>query len=32
MPPGAIGWTYATAVSSRFDGHIVRAGLNYHFD
>lgn len=25
-------WSHATQVSQRFDGHIVRAGLNYHFN
>jgi outer membrane immunogenic protein len=32
MPPNSVGWSYASNVSSRFDGHIVRAGVNYHFD
>lgn len=29
---GAMQWAYAPATSARFDGHIVRAGLNYHFN
>jgi len=31
-PVGGPIWAYATSVSSRFDGHIVRAGVNYHFN
>ncbi len=29
---GATQWAYAPSTSARFDGHIVRAGLNYHFN
>jgi len=32
LPPGSIGWAYASNVSARFNGHIVRAGVNYHFN
>jgi outer membrane immunogenic protein len=28
----ALGWAYAPSASARFNGHIVRAGLNYHFN
>ena len=30
---GATGpWAYTASTSARFNGHIVRAGLNYHFN
>ncbi|MCC3246400.1 outer membrane beta-barrel protein [Methylocystis sp. WRRC1] len=32
LPPGSIGYAYASNVSSRYNGHIVRAGVNYHFN
>jgi outer membrane immunogenic protein len=25
-------WTHVSSASTRFDGHIIRAGLNYHFN
>jgi outer membrane immunogenic protein len=28
---GVSGWSYAPSTSARFNGHIARAGLNYHF-
>jgi len=31
-PAGAQLWANATQARARFDGHIVRAGLNYHFN
>lgn len=30
--PGSPGFANLTNVSTRFDGHIVRAGVNYHFN
>ena len=27
-----VAWTHASTASTRFNGHIVRAGLNYHFN
>ncbi len=32
QPPGGVGSISWSRASTRFDGHIVRAGLNYHFD
>jgi outer membrane immunogenic protein len=29
---GVTQWAYAPTTSARFDGHVVRAGLNYHFN
>jgi len=29
---GAIGYAYGTSTSARFNGNIVRVGLNYHFN
>ena len=31
-PGGAQDWAYAASTRTRFDGHVVRAGLNYHFN
>jgi outer membrane immunogenic protein len=31
-PAGAATWAFLPSTSARFDGHIVRAGLNYHFN
>jgi outer membrane immunogenic protein len=31
-PGGALDWSYAATSRTRFDGHIVRAGVNYHFN
>jgi len=30
-PAGAGTWAYSSVATSRFNGHMVRAGLNYHF-
>lgn len=30
--PGSFGWVHAASVATRFDGHLVRAGVNYRFD
>ena len=32
FPPSAVYWASATTVSSRLNGNIVRAGVNYHFN
>ena len=29
---GVTGYNYATYTSARFNGNLVRAGLNYHFN
>jgi outer membrane immunogenic protein len=29
---GAATWAYAPSASARYDGHVIRAGLNYHFN
>jgi outer membrane immunogenic protein len=32
FPPSALYWASATTVSTRLNGNIVRAGVNYHFN
>ena len=29
---GALQWAYASTASTRFNGNVVRAGVNYHFN
>lgn len=31
-PQGLLGFTNLARAATRFDGHVVRAGVNYHFD
>ena len=32
MPPGAVAFATSATARARFNGHIVRAGVNYHFN